>query len=111
MPNPPIPLTARQRFWLAHLRRCGTGSLGAYAAEHGLSAASLYEARSRLRRRGLLDTPAPVRLVRVERNEPAVAAPGAAAHARITLANGTRIELAFDTGQWPALLAGVAALP
>ena len=37
MNTPPTPLTGRQRFWLRHLRRCGDGSLGAYAAAHGLS--------------------------------------------------------------------------
>jgi len=110
MNSPSTPLTERQRFWLRHLRSCGDGSLGAYAAAHGLSAGSLYEARSRLKRRGLLDTHAPVRLVRVEPD----ASPPAdtrAARCRITLRNGALVELAFDTEQWPALLAGVAALP
>ncbi|MCW5738439.1 MAG: hypothetical protein KIS73_30235 [Enhydrobacter sp.] len=111
MSNPPLPLTERQRFWLAHLRRCGTGSLGAYAAEHGLSAGSLYEARSRLRRRGLLDAPAPVRLVRIERSEPAASEAGTTVHARITLGNGVLVELAVDPEHWPALLAALAALP
>ena len=111
MSNSPTPLTERQRFWLVHLRRCGSGSLGAYAAEHGLSASSLYAARSRLRRRGLLDAPSPVRLVRIEHGEPAAGTIERPARACITLGNGTRIELVVDTGQWPALLGALATLP
>ena len=110
MTTRPAPLTERQRFWLEHLRRCGDGSLSAYAAAHGLAANSLYEARSRFKRRGLLDTRAPVRLVRVEPQ----ALPKTTVDSgccRITLRNGASIDLAFDTEQWPALLAGLAALP
>ena len=107
----PTPLTERQRFWREHLRRCGDSPLGAYAAAHGLSASSLYQARARCKRLGLLDSPAPVRLLRVEHTESPATGAASVARARITLRNGAAVELAFDAEQWPALLAGVAALP
>ena len=52
----PRARSARQQFWLEHLRAWqvqGT-SLRAYAAANGLSSSSLYRARRRLERRGLL---------------------------------------------------------
>ena len=49
------PLTERHRFWLEHLRACGSGSLKAYAEKHALGVSSLYEAKSRLKRKGMLD--------------------------------------------------------
>ena len=52
----PRARSARQQFWLDHLRAWqaqGT-SLRAYAAAKGLSSSSLYRARRRLERRGLL---------------------------------------------------------
>ena len=50
---------ARQQFWLDHLRAWQTQStsLRAYAAANGLSSSSLYRARRRLERRGLLSGP------------------------------------------------------
>ena len=49
-------LTPRQQFWAEHLRQCAERgqSLAAYAAAHGLKVGGLYEAKSHLRRRGLL---------------------------------------------------------
>ena len=57
-PDSQIPRarSARQQFWLDHLRAWqaqGT-SLRAYAAANGLSSSSLYRAHRRLKRRGLL---------------------------------------------------------
>ena len=53
MSNDP-ELTDRERFWLEHLRACGTGSLKAYAEAHELDVRALYEAKSRLKRKGAL---------------------------------------------------------
>lgn len=49
-------LTDRQRSWLRHVRRAeGRGeALTEYAKRHGLKVSSLYEAKRRLRRSGLL---------------------------------------------------------
>ena len=57
-PDSQIPRarSARQQFWLDHLRVWHTQdtSLRAYAAANGLSSSSLYRAHRRLKRRGLL---------------------------------------------------------
>ena len=60
-------LTVRQQFWIEHLRACAARgqALSSYAAEHGLSIAGLYEAKSRLRRRGIWPVAA-ARFVRVQ---------------------------------------------
>ena len=52
----PRARSARQQFWLEHLRAWQTQgtSLRAYAATNGLSSSSLYRARRRLERRGML---------------------------------------------------------
>lgn len=102
----PSTLTERQRFWLEHLRACGSRSLKGYAEEHGLSISALYETKSRLKRKGLLGA-APTRFVRVQRDAP----PGVAAVCRIHLPNGALVEVACDAEQWPVLLRGVAELP
>jgi hypothetical protein len=102
----PSTLTERQQFWLEHLRACGSRSLKAYAEEHGLSVSGLYEAKSRLTRKGLLG-PVPKRFVRVQRE----AAPGVAAVCRIHLRNGTLVEVACEPEHWPRLLDSVSALP
>jgi hypothetical protein len=101
-------LTERQRFWLEHLTACGNRSLKAYAEEHALNISLLYEAKSRLKRKGLLGALATSpRFARVQR-EPA---PGTPSLCRIRLPNGTAVELACEPEHWPALLASVAALP
>ena len=98
-------LTERQRFWLRHLRACGTGSLKAYAEEHGLELGALYEAKSRLKRKGALDTTAR-RFARVQ-CEPSAAPPTVC---RIHLCNGTLVEVACAPEHWSRLLDSVAAL-
>ena len=52
----PHTKSAREQFWLNHLRalREQDQPLSAYAEAHGLSPGSLYRARARLRRRGLV---------------------------------------------------------
>jgi DNA-binding transcriptional MocR family regulator len=93
-----VRLTARQREWLGHLRaaeRSGE-TIQAYAAAHGLSVQSLYQAGKRLRRRGVLEpriqrrgTPAARAFVKVERP----AAPSGAGMAwRIRLPSGVLFE-------------------
>ena len=98
-------LTERQRFWLEHLRACGTGSLKAYADEHGLEIGALYEAKSRLKRKGALDG-APTRFTRVQCDSPAPSA----TVCRIHLHNGALVEVACAPEHWPTLLSSVAAL-
>lgn len=100
-------LSERQAFWLGHLRACADGSLTAYAQAHGLDLRALYDAKARLKRKGLLSA-APARLVRVERAESTA---GPAALCRVHLRNGTAVEVACAPQHWPALLASVAALP
>ncbi len=108
MPDSTPTLTERQRFWLEHLRACGSGSLKVYAESNGLSVSALYEAKSRLKVRGLLGAlPRPARFARVQR-EPATSAPSLC---RVRLPNGTAVEVACEPEHWPALLASVAALP
>ena len=99
-------LTERQRFWLEHLRACGSGSLKAYAEQHALEVGALYEAKSRLKRKGMLDAP-PARFVRVERDTPELSP----ALWRIHLHNGTLVEVACAPEHWARLLSSVAGLP
>ena len=90
----PRARSARQQFWLDHLcawQAQGT-SLRAYAAANGLSSSSLYRARRRLERRGLLseseDTTATLVPVRVTAPSPAC---------RVLLPNGVVVELPEHT--------------
>ena len=90
----PRARSARQQFWLHHLRAWqaqGT-SLRAYAAANGLSSSSLYRARRRLERRGLLSGPedtAPAFVpVRVASSAPAC---------RVLLPNGVVVEVPEHT--------------
>jgi hypothetical protein len=39
--------------WLEHVRACGKGELKAYAEAHDLDVRALYEAKARLRRKGV----------------------------------------------------------
>lgn len=65
-------LPKRLLFWAQHLQQCSLHglSLSADAAEHGLSAISLYAGRSKLRRRGQWPLP-PTRFLRVATDAPA----------------------------------------
>ena len=106
MSNGPA-LTKRQRFWLEHLRACGSGSLKAYAEAHGLDVRAMYEAKARLKRKGALSSP-PARLVRVE---PARSPAPGPTYGRVQRRNGASVELACAPEHWGTLLASVAALP
>lgn len=105
-------LTERQQFWLEHIRACGTGSLKAYAEAHDLRVGSLYEAKKKLRRLGVLEEPcaraASSRFVRVSRES---VSPSPPTMCRIHLRNGTVVEVAGAPEQLPALIERVAALP
>ena len=78
-----------------------------YAAEHGLKVGGLYEAKSRLRRRGLWPVLAP-RFVRVQAM-PATKAPPLPSVYRVSLPNGVVVETAG--GELAAVLAAAAQLP
>lgn len=101
-------LTARQQFWVEHLRAWAARgqALSAYATAEGLSLGALYEVKSRLRRRGLWPLPGP-RFVRVQ----AASAPSAVAPAlyRVSLPNGVVVESAG--GELSAVLSAAARLP
>jgi hypothetical protein len=92
-------LTERQRYWLKHLRATERSGepLTAYAKRLGLSAQSMYEAKSRLRAYGLIapaiahktSKTAPSRFTRVS-IEPREAAPPKSL--RVRLASGAVLE-------------------
>ena len=103
-------LTEREVFWLGHIRACGKGSLKAYAQSKGLDAGTLYAAKSRLKRKGIL-SPASGRLVRVEPVEVRRAATAGPSYCRVHLRNGVAVELACAPEHWGELLASAAALP
>lgn len=105
-------LPKRLLFWAQHLQQCSLHglSLSAYAAEHSLSASSLYAARSTLRRRGQWPLP-PTRFLRVATGAPAsplTTASVAAPLYRIALPNGVVIETAG--GELSTVLSAAAAL-
>jgi hypothetical protein len=105
-------LPKRLLFWAQHLQQCSLHglSLSAYAAEHGLSASSLYAARSTLRRRGQWPLP-PTRFLRVATDAPASSVATASVAAplyRIALSNGVVVETAC--GELSTVLAAAAAL-
>ena len=90
----PRARSARRQFWLDHLRawRAQGTSLRAYAAANGLSSSSLYRARRRLERRGLLsgsEEAAPA-FVPVRVAPPALAC-------RVRLPNGVVVEVPEHT--------------
>ena len=72
-----VALTERQRFWLEHIRSCeDAGSrYSVYAAAHDLDIRALYDARARLKSKGVLkdEEPAP-RFVRVKQSDGGVVA-------------------------------------
>ncbi|MGE0387580.1 MAG: hypothetical protein AB7Q97_22860 [Gammaproteobacteria bacterium] len=104
-----IALTARQRFWLRHLRACARRGqpLSQYAAEHGLTIGALYEAKSRLKRMGALTTSVTAAdFVPVAQISPS---PPPLVLCRIRLVNGVTVETAG--AELAAVLATAARLP
>lgn len=98
-------LTVRQQFWIEHLRACAARgqALSSYAAEQGLSIAGLYEAKSRLRRRGVWPEVG-ARFVRVQGASSSVVP----SLYRVSLPNGVVVE---GTGSdWSAVLSSAARL-
>lgn len=94
----PSELTARQRFWLKHIRAAERGgeALKHYATRQGLSEHSLYEAKRRLRARGVLAPASPrrkpaQRFTRVVVSEAPAGTPSASP-LRVRLASGVLLE-------------------
>lgn len=103
-------LTARQRYWLEHVQACEAAGRGmkAYAAEHGLKARAFYDAKKRLRQRGLVSPKRGNR--RFHRAEVVVAPNDGHQQCRILLPNGAVIELGGDRLDLSLLLQAVSAL-
>jgi hypothetical protein len=99
-------LSQHQRYWLEHLRACEAAgqTLVDYACAQGLQVKALYNAKSRLRKQGLLaskSTPAVLRRVQV-------VSPVADWQCRVRLANGVVVELAAGC-DWQWLFSVLAA--
>lgn len=101
-------LTERQQYWLEHLQRCEASGepLKSYADAHSLSVHSLYEAKRRLKRRGVFaEERAPaakfVQVARVQSTAPMC---------RVQFANGAWVELEVGADELDRVLRSVAAL-
>ena len=88
-------LTPRQRYWCEHLQACTARgmSLAGYAAAEGLSLGALYEAKSRLRQRGLWPV-SEARFVRVQGTPRQASSPATTTLCRVSLPNGVVVETA-----------------
>ncbi len=105
-------LTDRERYWLEHLRRAEVAgqTLAAYAAAQGLKVGALYEAKSRLKRKGVLDPQRPkppARFLRVVTEAPAAPTP---VLCRVQLPNAVTLELGCAPEHWESLLWSLARL-
>lgn len=109
-------MTAKQRYWLGHIKACEAlgQSLSAYAAEHDLALKSCYRWKSRLTQMGLLAVTATAvaPVFRSVQIKPASISTG---NYRFTLPNGILVEIqgAFDPIQLNQVLTtacGVALL-
>ena len=60
-------LTERQRYWLEHIRACKDSgmTMADYAAEHGLTARTMYAGKKILVKKGVLAPVYPARFQRV----------------------------------------------
>jgi len=104
------PPTERQRYWLQHLEACQANhqTLAAYAAAHGLNVRSLYDARKRLKRQGVLPiAPGGPRFVRVS----AADCGRLPTACRVLLANGAVVELTCGGEEVERVLRAVSRLP
>lgn len=104
-------LTQRQRYWLAHLRACESAgqTMQAYAQQSGVGVRSLYDAKKRLKRLGVLASPGVTEPVHFDRIEVAPQPPG---RCRIELTNGVVVEMreVCDNGSLLSLLRTVSQL-
>ena len=92
-------LTERQRYWLKHLRSCkAVGvTMQAYASEHGIDVRSLYGAKKRLVKRGVLATEKRSGGVEFSRARVVVgAAPGS--DCRVQFPNGITVTFSATVG-------------
>jgi len=106
-------LTERQRYWLDHLRACETKgkTMRAYASETGIDARSLYGAKKRLVKRGVLSAEKRSGGVGFTRAHVV----GGAAHGsdcRVQFPNGITVTFSatVDGGALSKILGAVAAL-
>lgn len=108
----------RRQFWLEHIAACAESgeSVKSYAEAHGLSAASLYAARSRYRqvRPGGAsrsasgdEARAAARFVRVE---PPSQTGGERVQCRVRLGSGTMLELSVEVSALEATLRAIATV-
>ena len=105
-----IDLTARQRYWLEHIRACEAAgeAMTVYAETHGLSVEAMYAAKRVLVRKGVLAGAGVGRFQRVR-----VAGVEAAPAWRIELSNGVVVSFSggLDAGELAGVLAAVVSLP
>lgn len=88
-------LTAKQRYWLAHIKACEAlgQSLATYAAEHQLALKSCYHWKSRLTQLGLLAETATLAAPPVFRSVQIKPISMGTEHYRIALPNGILVEI------------------
>ena len=106
-------LTERQRYWLEHLRACEAAgkTMRAYASEAGIDVRSLYGAKKRLVKRGVLAAENGSGGVAFTRARVVgVAAPGS--DCRVQFPNGITVifTATVDGGALSKILGAVAAL-
>ena len=105
-------LTERQRYWMDHLRACeATGkTMRAYASETGIDARSLYGAKKRLVKRGVLS--AEKRSVGVEFSRARVLGVAAHGDCRVQFPNGITVTFSatVEGGALSKILSAVATL-
>jgi transposase-like protein len=100
----PIPLTAKQQYWLDHLLACehSSQSMKDYAEQYGLSTSAFYAWKKTLRRKGALGGPL---LAEPPLFHKAVVPECRVGRARVLLHSGTMLEFDADTDpHWAAAL-------
>ena len=106
-------LTERQRYWLDHLRACETAgkTMRTYASENAIDVRSLYGAKKRLVRRGVLAAEKRSGGVAFTRARVVGVAPHSG-DCRIQFPNGIRVTFsaAVDGGALSKILGAVASL-
>jgi hypothetical protein len=107
MPKSKTPLTKRQRYWLRHINAADAsdGTLVAYAKAHKLKVRDLYQWKTALGRRGLLQAkrakPASPSFVPVKpaaAPTPPLSPMSAGAQCTVTLPNGVRLDFCGGLG-------------